>query len=76
MNEPRSEYDYGTAAIQLMTYGMQALADLNANAERIVRLARTEKIERCHAARADRTELTKALRWVFRTYPQHFSVMR
>jgi hypothetical protein len=71
MNYPRSEYDFGTAAIRLCFF---SLADHPATLT--VADRRRSRIERSHSARPDRAELVKALRWVFTRYPQHFSVMR
>jgi hypothetical protein len=76
MNDPRSEYDYGTAAIMLMnTQPARVPFDPfdNANATSVKRYV---KIMRYHTANQDRAAYVKAARWVFRKYPQHFSVMR
>jgi hypothetical protein len=75
MINPRSEYDYGTAAIQLAFFTPKPTAPSKPDAA-LVLLSRKQRIFRSHSARPDRAELVKALRWVFRKYPQHFSVMR
>jgi hypothetical protein len=79
MNYPRSEYDYGTAAIAQMCGWTRAEPETDTSYDHLdVRLANRKRalIERSHSSRTDRTSYAWTMRWVWKRYPQHFSVMR
>jgi hypothetical protein len=74
MIEARTEYDYGTAAIELAFYTPKPAPAAPLYARELRRMRRMDRIERLHLLK-QRIEITKARRWVFKRYPQHFALM-
>jgi hypothetical protein len=76
MIEPRSEYDYGTAAIELAYYTPALSFPRSKRERKLARLDRNnERYHAEHGVTVYKRDMVKAMRDTFKTCPVYFRTM-